>query len=76
MEFGNEKWMPNKAKCAISAESDSFIFCPIFYSRKSQDMSQREKFLNFSKYSNFFLFGKWSLGMKGDPKKGQRRDVS
>ena len=46
-----------KAECGISAESDNFIFRPIFYSRGNRYVCNRKK---------IFKFG----NEKGMPKKG------
>ena len=47
MEFWNEKGMPKKAKCEISAESDNFIFRPNFYSRVNRHICHRQKIFKF-----------------------------
>ena len=47
MEFWNEKGMPKKAKCEISAESDNFIFRLNFYSRVNRHICQRQTIFKF-----------------------------
>ena len=61
MEFRNDKVMLKNTKCEISAESDNFIFRPIFYSKGNRIICHGKK--NFKIFKKKII-AKWSLRMK------------